>query len=64
VALRFCLTSRDVATVIVGVRTAEELAEALGSAAAGPLSPDEMAVISVHSITDDSLLNPAKWSGV
>ena len=64
VALRFCLTSRDVATVIVGVRTAEELAEALGSAATGPLSPDEMAIISAHSITDDALLNPAKWSGV
>ena len=63
-ALRFCLSFTDVAVVIVGVRSREELDTAVTAAREGPLPPDALEVIAEHAITDDGLLNPAKWSGV
>lgn len=63
-ALRFCLSSPEVATVVVGVRTLSEFDEALTAATQGPLPDEMLAVAAAHAITDDDLLNPAKWRSV
>jgi aryl-alcohol dehydrogenase-like predicted oxidoreductase len=47
-ALRFVLSSPDVATVIPGMRTLEHLAENTAAAEAGPLPPDLLAAVRAH----------------
>lgn len=60
-ALRFCLSAPQVATVLVGVRTLEELRQALAAAEAGPLSAEMLARTPALALRDEPLLNPSYW---
>lgn len=60
-AMRFCLSVPDVASVLAGVRTAEELEAALAAEAAGPLDEVRMAEARDLAIEDERLLNPSYW---
>lgn len=44
-AHRYALTVPGVATVVLGVKNREELAECLAAEARGPLTPEEMAAL-------------------
>lgn len=61
VALRFCLSAPQVATVLVGVRTLPELKQTVKSAESGPLPTKMLAQISNLALTDEHLLNPSYW---
>ena len=60
-ALRFCLSNPWVSTVLVGVRTAEELRSALAAARAGPLPGDLLSKAKGLALDDERLLNPSHW---
>jgi aryl-alcohol dehydrogenase-like predicted oxidoreductase len=62
VAVRFCLSPRQVATVLVGPRTESELNQALAAAEAGPLSEALVARALTLALADERLLNPSLWS--
>jgi len=61
-ALRFCLSSPFVSTVLTGARTVEELEQSLAAAAAGPLPAELLALAPGFALDDDRLLNPSRWS--
>lgn len=61
-ALRFCLSARPVATVLIGARTAEELRQALAAAEAGALSEEVLARAPALALTEEHWLNPSYWS--
>jgi len=60
-ALRFCLSFPQVSTVLIGVRTNEELLVALRAVEAGPLPPELLAGTASLSLVEESLWNPARW---
>lgn len=60
-ALRFCLSSPLVSTVLIGVRTAEELRSALDVAEAGSLPKEALSEAVGLALDDDRLLNPSRW---
>jgi aryl-alcohol dehydrogenase-like predicted oxidoreductase len=60
-ALRFCLASPDVATVIVGVRNADELTKAVAAAVEGPLPAAAVRETEAFARTDERLVDPSKW---
>jgi aryl-alcohol dehydrogenase-like predicted oxidoreductase len=60
-ALRFCLSTQRVSTVLAGIRTARELDQALGAAEAGPLPEDRMERTRNLALQDERLLNPVSW---
>jgi aryl-alcohol dehydrogenase-like predicted oxidoreductase len=60
-AFRFCLSHPSVSAVLFGARTAAELAATLTFAEAGPLPADLLQRTSKLALTDDRLLNPARW---
>jgi len=60
-AMRFCFSAPGVASVLAGVRTAEELDAALAAEAAGPLDEALMAEARDLAIEDERLLNPSYW---
>jgi len=60
-ALRFCLSSPEVATVLVGLRTVKELQSALQAAAQGPLPETTRARTPGLALTDPYLVNPCYW---
>lgn len=64
IAMRFCLSVPDVATVLTGARTVAELDAALEAEAIGPLDTAVMARSETVSIEDDALLNPSRWPAV
>jgi aryl-alcohol dehydrogenase-like predicted oxidoreductase len=64
VALRYCLSVPDVASVLVGVRTLDELDAALGAEAAGPLDGETLSRAGGLAIEEDELLNPSRWPAV
>lgn len=61
IAVRFCLSSKDVATVLVGASTRKELEQALLAAKAGPLSEELLGQAASLALTDEHLLNPSHW---
>jgi aryl-alcohol dehydrogenase-like predicted oxidoreductase len=61
VALRFCLSHPAISTVLFGARTASELEAALAALAEGPLPADALERCGGLALTDDRLLNPARW---
>jgi aryl-alcohol dehydrogenase-like predicted oxidoreductase len=61
-ALRFVLSQSLVTSALVGVRTEEELAAALQTAAAPLLSPDIMAHLATLRTDDPMLLDPSTWN--
>ena len=63
-ALRFCLAVPGVSSVLVGVRTLDELEAALAAAKAGPLDPSAVALAAGLAIEDDEMLNPSRWPAV
>jgi len=60
-ALRFCLSSPQVATVLVGLRTGKELQQALQAAALGPLPEMILARTPGLALHDPHLVNPSYW---
>lgn len=60
-ALRFCLSASQAATVLVGVRTFEELRQALSVAEAGQLSEEMLTQTAALALADERLLNPLYW---
>lgn len=60
-ALRFCLASPDVATVIVGVRSIQELTKAVAAAVEGPLPAAAVRESEAFALTDERLVDPSKW---
>ena len=63
-ALRFCLSHPAVSAVLFGARTNDELDAALAFAKAGPLPADLLQRTTELALSDDDLLNPAKWPTV
>jgi aryl-alcohol dehydrogenase-like predicted oxidoreductase len=61
-ALRFVLSQPWVASVLIGVRTEEELAAALQTADSPPLSSDIMAHLATLQAQDPMLLDPSAWN--
>lgn len=61
IAVRFCLSSKKVATVLVGASTRKELEQALLAAKAGPLSEELLGQAASLALTDEHLLNPSHW---
>lgn len=61
IAVRFCLSLRAAPTVLVGVRGAEELREALRAEASGPLPVDLLEIARSLALNDEQLLNPSFW---
>lgn len=61
IALRFCLSHPLVSTVLVGVRTIEELKSALAVTQTGPLPGDELSKAKSLALDNEYLLNPSHW---
>ncbi len=64
IALRFCLSSPQVSTVLAGPRTVKELEEALKAIEKGPISTILLDKIYKLALQDDLLLNPSCWTGL
>ncbi len=64
VALRFCLAAPEVTTTIVGVRTAEELQQAVIAAGDGPLPEELVKDSAALALTDERLVDPSKWGSL
>jgi aryl-alcohol dehydrogenase-like predicted oxidoreductase len=60
-AIRFCMSSSDVGSVLVGIRTKDELQDALAVAEAGPLPVPLMQEAKRLALQDGVLLNPSNW---
>jgi aryl-alcohol dehydrogenase-like predicted oxidoreductase len=60
-ALRFCLSSPEVGSVLLGVRNQKELQTGLQGAASGPLSPALLERTGSLSLREERLLNPSYW---
>lgn len=60
-ALRFCLSVPQIASVLIGARTAEELAQALTAEAAGGLTAEQLHCCRGLALDVGELLNPATW---
>ncbi len=61
-ALRFCLSSEFVDTLLIGVNTVEELEHALNSVSEGPMNDETLKMAYGFALSDERLLNPACWS--
>jgi aryl-alcohol dehydrogenase-like predicted oxidoreductase len=61
IALRFCLSSPYIDTVLVGVCNRQELDSALEAAMAGPLDHDELELAAGRALQDERLINPTYW---
>lgn len=59
-ALAFALAQKQIQSVLVGVRTAEELTDNL-AALAVVLSPELLAALTALRLDDEGLLNPGTW---
>lgn len=63
-ALRFCLSFDQVSSVIIGVRSTQELESNVDGASKGSLSPIHLKTICGHSLTTPALLDPYNWQGL
>lgn len=61
IALRFCLSHPLVSTVLVGVRTIEELKAALAVTQTGPFPGEELSKAKSLALDNEYLLNPSHW---
>jgi aryl-alcohol dehydrogenase-like predicted oxidoreductase len=61
VALRFCLSTPQVTTVLTGASTPNELRQAIAAAEAGPFAKQQLAATSDLGLSDERLLNPFYW---
>jgi aryl-alcohol dehydrogenase-like predicted oxidoreductase len=60
-ALRFCVSTPGVATVLVGLRTQTELQETLDSVECGALTSHEFQRAQLWALPNEPLLNPSCW---
>ena len=60
-ALRFCLSSEDIDTVLIGASNIEELKAAIEAAEAGPLDAETLDKTQALAMNDERLLNPSNW---
>ncbi len=60
-ALRFCLSTPGVSTVLVGLRTQAELQDTLDSIESGTLTSQEFQRAQSWALPDEPLLNPSCW---
>ena len=60
-ALRFCLSAKTAGGVLIGVRTVDELDQAVEAAEAGELSAESVALSRGLALSDERLLNPSLW---
>lgn len=60
-AVRYCLGERGVATVLVGVRSVDELHTAIMTAGGEPLTIRLREQLSSITLADERLLNPSTW---
>jgi aryl-alcohol dehydrogenase-like predicted oxidoreductase len=63
-ALRFCLSFPEIATLILGIRDAAELERNLEAARQGPLSASELEHWRRFAIDEDPLVSPLNWQGL
>lgn len=61
VALRFCISASQGCVTLIGVRSHEELEQALGAWEAGPLPPELLSLTPSLAANDKQMLNPSKW---
>ncbi|MEN6473608.1 MAG: aldo/keto reductase [Syntrophaceae bacterium] len=61
-AIRFCLSTPAVGTVLVGLRTGHELEQALAAGGQGGLPTDILHRLETLMPIEERLLNPANWS--
>jgi aryl-alcohol dehydrogenase-like predicted oxidoreductase len=60
-ALRFCISAPQASATLVGVRSQEELEQAIGAWEAGPFPPELMSLTPSLAASDKQMLNPSKW---
>jgi aryl-alcohol dehydrogenase-like predicted oxidoreductase len=60
-AVRFCISARQVSAVLVGVRSREELQQAIAAWEAGPLPPELLSLTPALAVINKQMLNPSKW---
>ena len=60
-AVRFCLSYPAVSSVLIGMKTPEELLANLAHAEKGTFSSELVALLESQSMENDSLVNTAKW---
>jgi aryl-alcohol dehydrogenase-like predicted oxidoreductase len=63
-AVRFCLSFPEVAAVIAGTRTKEELDRNLAAEQQGPMTKGELDHWRSLAMSGDPLVSPANWSGL
>ena len=60
-ALRFCLSSSYIDTVLIGVCNRTELNSALEAAMTGPLENDQLELANSLALSEERLINPTYW---
>jgi L-glyceraldehyde 3-phosphate reductase len=63
-ALRFCVSTPGVSSVVLGMRSVAELETNVGALARGPLAAEEMEKLRACSLGEHRLLNPSNWEGL
>ena len=61
IALRFCISAPQGCATLVGVRSHEELKQAMGAWEAGPLPAELLSLTPSLAASDKQILNPSKW---
>jgi aryl-alcohol dehydrogenase-like predicted oxidoreductase len=61
IALRFCISAPQGCATLVGVRSHEELEQAIGAWETGPLPPELLSLTPTLAASDKQILNPSKW---
>ncbi|MBL8175528.1 MAG: aldo/keto reductase [Bryobacterales bacterium] len=60
-AIRFCLSFPAISSLILGIRTVEELDENLKAAAEGPLDVGTLERLKALSMSEDPMVSPMNW---
>lgn len=60
-AMRFCLGSEGVSSVLIGAGTQQELRTAISAVALGPLPGEDVCALHSFTLTDETMYNPARW---
>jgi len=60
-AIRFCLSSPHIDSVLIGPRTRQELQFAIASQDKGPLSEELLKTLSAFQLQEEHFLNPSLW---
>ena len=63
-ALRFCLSIPDIASVVIGVKSIDELEANVTNANRGSLKVDLLQRLTPLAMNDDPLVDPQNWAGL